>query len=70
MKWWAWATLAASMIRGRAIARVAQADVDERRVGEDEVGLEDGRHLGPDRLQGHVAEVVAVDPDPARPWGR
>ena len=35
------------------------------RVGEDQVGLEHGRDLGADRLERHVAEVVAVDPDPA-----
>ena len=55
---------------GQAVDRVAHADVDQDRVGEDQVGLEDGGDLGADRLERHVAEVVAVDQDPAGLAGR
>ena len=51
----------------QGVHRVAQADVHQDRVGEDQVGLQDGGDLSADRVEGHVAEVVAVDQDAAGP---
>ena len=55
---------------GQGVDRVAQPDVDQHRVGEDQVGLEHRGDLGADRLEGRLAEVAAVDPHPARLRGR
>ncbi len=48
------------------VGRVAQADVRQHRVGEDQVGLEDHGDLGANRVEGRLAEVRSVDPDAAR----
>ena len=50
MKWWAWASFAASMIRGKEHG-IAQADIHQHRVGKDEIGLEHGGDLGANRVE-------------------
>ena len=52
---------------GQGVDRVAQADVDQHRVGEDQVGLQHGGDLGANRVERDFAEVVAVDQDAAGP---
>ena len=51
----------------QGVHRVAQADIYQDRVGEDQVGLQDGGDLGANRVDSDVAEVVAVDQDAAGP---
>ena len=51
----------------QGVHRVAQTDVDQDGVGEDQVGLQDGGDLSANRVDRDVAQVVAVDQDAAGP---
>ncbi len=49
----------------QGIHGIAQPDVDQHGIGEDQVGLEHGGDLGADRVECRFAKIAAIDQHPA-----